>query len=96
MKISISQPVKFSGENFPHSWDKEFDSVVIPHVGDYIEDPLWKEPYTYEVTEVIIDYEANTCFVTVKEYVDEIPKERRDEFAEIAKLHGWKAGWNIL
>lgn len=95
MKVSISQQVKFSGDNFPHSWSKEFDSVVIPHAGDYIEDPLWKDPYEYKVTKVIIDYYDNTCYVDVEAYNLEISSDRKDEFTEMAELHGWKAGWKI-
>lgn len=49
MKIFLSQTVKFEGDNFPYSWTKEYDSELIPHKGDFVEDPLWKDPYEYEV-----------------------------------------------
>ena len=98
MKISIAQLVKIEGDNnFPYKWSKEYgDRIVVPRKGDKIEDPLWKDPYEYEVTEVLFDYEEDTCFITVNPYKDEIPKSRKEEFAKMATLHGWKANWNNI
>ena len=53
MKLIISQIVEFEGENFPYSWRKEIETDIIPHKGDFIEDPLWKEPGEYEVVETL-------------------------------------------
>ena len=94
MKIHISQLVKIEGDNFPYTWTKEYgDRTVIPHKGDKIEDPLWKDPYEYDVVDVVLDYGEDTCFVTVAPYESAIPKERMEEFGRIAGLHGWEAGW---
>lgn len=59
MKVIISQTVCIDGENFPSSWEKGYDSTVIPRVGDMIEDPIWKDPGEYEVRNVTINYYAN-------------------------------------
>lgn len=95
MKVIISQVVEFEGSNFPHTWRKEIETNIIPHKGDFIEDSLWKNPYEYEVIETLINYSENYCMVTVKEYNDKIPLNRKDEFARIAELHGWKALWKF-
>lgn len=95
MKVSISQQVKFRGVNRPYYWTKEYESTIIPHAGDQIEDPIWKNPYEYKVTEVTIDYYENTCFVSVETYAGEFPEDRKDELAEMSKLHGWKASWTM-
>lgn len=42
MKLIISQIVEFEGENFPYSWRKEIETDIIPHKGDFIEDPCGK------------------------------------------------------
>lgn len=94
MKITISQPVTIQGENCLHHWSKEYgDRFVLPRKGDLIEDPLWKEPYEYEVTAVVINYDQDTCFVTVAQYENEISESSKDEFWKMADLHGWKASW---
>jgi len=93
MKVIISQTVCIDGENFPSSWEKGYDSTVIPRVGDMIEDPIWKDPGEYEVRNVTINYYANECYVCVGRYAVTIPNERKEEFGKIAGLHGWKANW---
>ena len=94
MKIIVSQLVNIQNDNFPHTWRKDYgDRNVVPRVGDKIEDSLWKNPYEYDVVEVIFDYREDTCFVTVSAYEYEIPKERMDEFGRMAEMHGWEAGW---
>lgn len=42
------------------------------------------------VTEVIIHYELNECYVTVEKYQNEIPEDRVDTFADMASgnVHG--------
>ncbi len=96
MKITISQQVKIVNDKFPHSWRTEYESNIIPHVGDSIEDPIWKEPYDYKVIEVTINYYANECYVSVEAYDGEIPEERKEDFAHMAKLHGWKSSWKMF
>lgn len=96
MKIFLSQTVKFEGDNFPYSWTKEYDSELIPHKGDFVEDPLWKDPYEYEVEHVVMNYNENRCYVTVSAFKPELPKNRMEEFANIANSHGWNARWGNL
>ena len=88
------QSVKIQGEGVSHYWSKEYgDRFIIPCKGDKIEDPLWKEPYEYEVIEVVISYDQDTCCVTVAPYENEIPELRKGEFGKMADFHGWKASW---
>ena len=96
MKITISQVVEFVGDKIPYRWTKTYESMMIPHKGDFVEDPLWKDPYEYEIEQVIFDYHENTCYVSVFPFVPKIPKDRMDEFEHIAELHGWKASWGKL
>lgn len=93
MKICLTQPVKIKGDNFPHRWSKEYDSLVIPRIGDSIEDPLWKDPGEYKVTGISISYYEDACYVGLEQYGYEIPAEQKDEQAKMAKLHGWKSSW---
>ena len=96
MKITISQNVKISNDKYPHSWRIEYESNIIPHVGDSIEDPIWKNPYDYKVTKVAINYSANTCFVYVEDLDGVIPEERKESFAHMAELHGWEVSWKRI
>lgn len=101
MKLIISQAVYFDDQpKFPHRWTKEIDNpVVYPHNGDKIEDSIWKDPYEYEVVDVVIDYSSNEYYVTVKEYSDNagktyvIPSDRKGEFAHMSELNGWIPSW---
>lgn len=93
MRITLNQRVELEGDRFPHRWSKEYDSVIIPHKGDFIEDPLWKDPYEYMVMGVTINYDSNECYVEIDKFSDVIPDSRKDDFAKMAKLHGWTAGW---
>ena len=96
MKIFLFQLVKFEGDNFPYSWTKEYDSELIPHKGDFVEDSLWKDPGEYEVQKVIMNYDENRCYVVLSVFEPELPQSRREEFAKIANSHGWKANWGNL
>ena len=95
MKIIVSQPVVIEGDRFPHRWHKEFDSDVIPHNGDYVQDTLWEGDEYYKVTEVIIHYELNECYVTISQYETEIPADRKDYFADMANSHEWECSWRL-
>ena len=95
MKIILSQLVKIEGEPDIHRFSKEYVSDIMPIVGVEVEDPLWKDPYGYKITRVTICYFENSCFVELEPYAIEVPKERKDEFAHMAKLHGWKASWDF-
>jgi hypothetical protein len=69
---------------------KFFDSNVVPHVGDKIGDGAYKDPYEYEVVEVILDYNEDKAYVTL--HVIELESEDRNlvaEWVNMFKLHGW-------
>jgi hypothetical protein len=95
MKVILSQCVKVKGEQYGNSVSKEYESDIMPIVGIMVEDPLWKDPYEYEIKEVTINYYDNSCFVVLDEYKGEILKEKKKLFADMAKLHGWKASWDF-
>lgn len=101
MKMIISQIIYFDDQpKFPHRWTKEIDNpVVYPHIGDKIEDSIWKDPYEYEVVDVVINYNIGEYYVTLKEYSDNdgniyvIPANRKKEIANMSRLHGWNPRW---
>lgn len=70
---------------------KTFESNVIPHKGDFITDSCFKDPYEHEVIEVIIDYQENKCYVTLKPIVAETnDKQALINYVKMAELHGWE------
>ena len=93
MKIILRQLVKLEGDRFPHSWSKTYESNIKPTVGDKIEDPIWKDPYEYEVKEVVINYAVGECYVAIEEYNITVPENRKDDFVNMAHSHGWKTSW---
>ncbi len=93
MKVYISQVVEFENSNFPYTWRKEYETNVIPHKGDFIEDSIWKNPGAYEVTEVTINYSEDFCYVYVEKYAHKVPESRKADYAKIAESHGWDALW---
>ena len=95
MRIILSQPVKIEGEPDIHRFSKEYESDIMPVVGAEVEDPLWKDPYEYKITGFTINYYDNSCYVGLKTYNGEIPKERKEFWADVAKSHGWKASWDF-
>lgn len=94
MKITINQQVSL--KVFNKGWfnmKKTYESDVIPHKGDYITDTVWKDPYEYEVIETVIDYNNNSCDVSLERMeLDTNNKEYLNEWKEICKLHGWDPG----
>lgn len=93
MKITISQHVEIQGEPPIHYWSKDYETVLLPNKGIMIEDSLWKDPGSYEVCDVTVNYQENVCYVAVKQYSTKISEHEKAEFANIANLHGWKCSW---
>ncbi|HOQ17303.1 MAG TPA: hypothetical protein PLL17_09950 [Defluviitaleaceae bacterium] len=97
MKIKITQHMQLA--DFNNGWttiSKTFNSNVIPHKGDMLTDTFWKDPYEYEVTEVVISYQFDECYVSVKPLV--IRSNKRDvliKYIEKAKLAGWESSLEI-
>lgn len=92
MKIRIVQQVSI--ENRPETYKniyKDFESDVIPHKGDFITDPAFKDPDEYEVHSVTIDYGVNLVQVLVHSVILETEKEEAvKEYVEMMKKHDWK------
>ena len=93
MKVIINQLVLIDGDKIPNTWSKTYESNVIPRIGDTIESSLWENPGDYKVTGVTINYDADECYVGVERYANVIPSDRKEEYGNIAALHGWKANW---
>lgn len=93
MKLIISQQVEIKGDHFPHDCSKEIESTIIPNVGMSIEDPIWKDPGEYKVIDVLINYQEDYCYISLEKYNVEIPNKKKDEWAHMAELHGWKCSW---
>lgn len=89
MKIIITQKVKVIGNEVYSCIKKEFESNIIPRVGDYISDPLWKETDGFQVTRVNINYQENECYINIKPDEEEYEKK----FTYIIKEHGWETSW---
>lgn len=94
MKIVLSQPVKIEGEPY-HRFSKTYESDIFPVVGTVVEDPLWKDPGEYKITGVSISYYENACYVGLETYEYEISNDKKNEIADMAKSHGWKASWDF-
>ena len=93
MKIIIAQLVEFENDPFPHIWQKEFESNLIPVVGMCVEDSLWKDPDTYKIVEVTVNYTENYYYVVVDRFEPTIPEKIRNEIEKAAISHGWKLPW---
>ncbi len=98
MKVRLSQVVALSTYSQGYfSMNKEFESNIVPHCGDKITDYVWKEPYEYEVIEVIISYVEDVCYVTLEPIrFEHNNKEVIKEWHEMVKSHGWNPGTLIV
>ncbi len=94
MKIILSQMIG-SQEYIKNylSITKEFESNIIPHIGDSIYDSLWKNPYEYEVMDIVINYSENECLVALSGIITS-GKEELKYWQNEAQKHKWKIGSN--
>lgn len=99
MKIILRQYVGIKGKELTNRGiSKEFESNVVPHVGMFIADIAFKDPYEHEVEEVIINYGDDTCYVLLKPHEIEADKEISEEeekqvihyHIDVFKAHGWE------
>lgn len=94
MKIIISQLIAL--EDFRQgcfTMTKEFESPVIPHVGDKIADSVWKDPYEHNVLEVTIDYSTDKCYVTLEPIkFENNNKNILKSWHDMVRSHGWDPG----
>ena len=94
MRLIVSQNIKVLNSRVPYDIQKKYgEQTILPRIGDKLEDSVWKDPYEYEVIEVVINYDEGLCCVDVAPFADEMPEDRLDEFAQMVKLHGWEASW---
>ena len=94
MILIVSQRIKIKSSRVPYSIQKKYgEQSIIPRIGDKLEDTVWKDPYEYEVTEIVLNYQDRTCYVEVAPLEGEIPEEKMEEFAEMVKTHGWSTSW---
>lgn len=91
MKVILSQVIGLKTWNKGcFNMRKEFDTDIIPHVGDSIGDSVWKDPYEYKVIEVIINYQEDKCYVVLDCIkFDHDDKEILSQWCDMVKLHGW-------
>ncbi|WDU80050.1 hypothetical protein [Lysinibacillus sp. G01H] len=91
MKIVLNHQVQLKDfrEGYVNIY-KDFESNVIPHKGDYIADLCFKDPYEYEVIEVIINYQENECNVTLKPLIAaHNDKDFLLRYVEMSEHHDW-------
>lgn len=69
---------------------KTFESNIIPHKGDYIEDSAWNDPFEYQVQEVTLNYEENECYVELPEIlINSNDRKDLDKYIENIKSFRW-------
>ena len=86
MKIKLTQMVSITGDSFPMPFNKEFENTIIPFVGATIFDSVWKDPSSYDVTHISIDYQEDRCYVTLEPLAYSVDLA---EYSEMAAHHGW-------
>ena len=94
MKIILTQVISLQtyGEGY-FNMKKEFESEVIPHIGDKITDLVWSDPYEYPVVDVVIDYQQKICTVTLEQIqFEHNDKEYLKRWYDMVKSHGWNTG----
>lgn len=77
--------------------NKSFESNIIPRKGDFLADSAFKDPYEYEVGQVIIDYAQNLCIVYLAPVeLNGDSKERLEQEVEMYKLHNWESSYDLI
>lgn len=95
MKVILTQPVKIDGEPDIYSFSKTYNSNIIPVIGSEVEDPLWKDPGMYKITGFYISFYEDAYYVGLEPYEYVILESGKNEIADMAKSHGWKASWDF-
>lgn len=92
MNIRLVQQVLLKGRlNTFREIYKDIKSDIKPCKGDMIYDTAWKDPYEYEVVEVRIDYDSETCYVILPMIEIEADDEKYiKQYIDMTKLHNWK------
>lgn len=87
MEINLLITLHSSDNEVVLNFRKKYESDMAPSIGTKIKDSLFAE--VKSIKDVVFDYQANKCFVTLKPKVD--TKERlRDHVKEVAQLHNWE------
>ncbi|MDR9854911.1 hypothetical protein RJP21_14955 [Paenibacillus sp. VCA1] len=91
MKIIIMQQIQLDSSNRDlRNVYREFESNVIPHIGDFISDSAYKDPAEYEVAKVSINYYRDECYVSLYPVIiySTNPADI-DKVAKMMQSHGW-------
>lgn len=91
MNIILSQAVMLEDFRKGHvNIYKEFTSNVIPHKGDYITDTCFKDPYEFEVVQVVLNYQQDECMVYLPPIIIESDdKQALLNYVNMTELHNW-------
>ena len=90
MEIVLTQKITLLKKSEYTNIMKTFNSNIIPHKGDYIEDIAWKDPFEYEVKEVTINYEENQCYVELPEIlISSNDRKNLEDYIKNVKNFGW-------
>ncbi|MCP3761730.1 hypothetical protein NLX67_04950 [Domibacillus sp. A3M-37] len=91
MNIYLAQDIRIKHSlNTCKQTYKEYESMLIPHKGDFINDSAFRD--AQEVEMVVLDLERNACHVHLKavELANHDEKAIED-YIDLYKLHGWKS-----
>ncbi|MDR3627128.1 MAG: hypothetical protein P4L45_09855 [Ignavibacteriaceae bacterium] len=81
LMIKITNKEDDSKIGFPYHLQKSFESNVIPHKNDIIEDCTWEEPQ-HKIKEIIINYEDDICCIELEEMVADDSQEAQSYYKE--------------
>lgn len=87
MEINLLLTLHSADNEVVLNFTKKYESDMAPSIGAKIKDSIFAE---YKIIEdVVFDYQANKCFVTLQPKVD--TKERlQDHIKQVAQLHNWE------
>lgn len=70
---------------------KNFDSNILPRVGDRIVDSVWKYEQEIFVEGVEISYQDDECYIGLTPItLNTLDRQALKEYKEMTALHGWK------
>ncbi|GAA0468011.1 hypothetical protein GCM10009413_00080 [Tatumella punctata] len=68
---------------------KDFDTDIIPLVGSYFEDSVFKSGETKKIAQVTCNFQQNSYYVEI-DIIQFDTDGQMKEFAEMSKSHDWK------
>ena len=95
MKLVFTIKVFNEESNKRYTFEKKYESMCIPRIGEKIKDPLFEKDR--KVIDVIYDFSRDVVYVIL---IDKIVSDNHliEHFQEITQLHNWivKKKWNAL